>query len=488
VRARALLLVVWSCAACAPSPASQWERAQSLFQARDPAAFVAYASIDARSAQGSEARRLIAQAETHYRRGIAELERGEPGARESLQRGTAIAPMDPALYLPLARACRDRALPLRAAEFYRKYLAFAGNAPGAAEVARELGALEAGLDGIFDPVTPAPPRALPSPLWLTLLTVPVGLFVFGASWLRRRRPRRSLIDLARESPELQPAIAYLVSCMRHELFKHRINAARLAFAAAPAAGAERAFAVKRLYHGEPLVLAWTGHLAAILRALGPRFDLVRTDPAFRAAQRALNQVGRLELPLRRGDPGALERLTQALERLQAFDRGLAELVVDIERTRIDGALLREVVAAVQSEYAAGSVTLDEVVIDEPPADVWVSAYRIDLMLVFKNVVRNAILAVGARPSPRKIGIDVRVDIEPTGEEMIRVRVRDTSPELLDVEALVGRRERGLGLCASALQRYDGGIESEPGGDGYAKAVVVRLFRALEGGAVEEAAA
>jgi hypothetical protein len=54
------------------------------------------------------------------------------------------------------------------------------------------------------------------------------------------------------------------------------------------------------------------------------------------------------------------------------------------------------------------------------------------------------------------------------------------------DSTVARRERGLGLVASALARCDGGLVIEPEGDGFKKGVVVRLFRALDGGSVEVA--
>jgi hypothetical protein len=73
-------------------------------------------------------------------------------------------------------------------------------------------------------------------------------------------------------------------------------------------------------------------------------------------------------------------------------------------------------------------------------------------------------------------VDVDVAVEATGEEIVRVRVRDSSPQLPASPAAPSMR--GLGLVNTVLERYDGSLAVEPGGDGYAKAVVVRLFRAL----------
>ena len=56
-----------------------------------------------------------------------------------------------------------------------------------------------------------------------------------------------------------------------------------------------------------------------------------------------------------------------------------------------------------------------------------------------------------------------------------MRVRDTNPTPLPATASA---TRGLGLVTTALARCDGSLAVEDGGPGWAKAVVVRLFRAL----------
>ena len=64
------------------------------------------------------------EADRHYKKGIELLAAGRmAAARDELRVATRLGAMDPALYLPLARACRDRGLSERAVEFYRKYLA-----------------------------------------------------------------------------------------------------------------------------------------------------------------------------------------------------------------------------------------------------------------------------------------------------------------------------------------------------------------------------
>ncbi len=62
----------------------------------------------------------LGEADRAYRDGIAALEVGSDDAPALLQRGAERGPIDPALYLPLARACRIRGAGERAADFYRK--------------------------------------------------------------------------------------------------------------------------------------------------------------------------------------------------------------------------------------------------------------------------------------------------------------------------------------------------------------------------------
>ena len=102
----------------------------------------------------------------------------------------------------------------------------------------------------------------------------------------------------------------------------------------------------------------------------------------------------------------------------------------------------------------------------------------------------AIAALATSPRPRRLAVDVVVDIEPTGEEVVRIRVRDSSRGRI-ADPAIGDGvdvEHGLGIVRAALVRYDGSLEVVRGGDVYAKAVVVRLFRSQAGtGSMGEAA-
>lgn len=446
----------------------------------------------------------------HYRDGVERFERGESGAREALAEGARIAPMDPSLYLRLARACRDREIDLRAAEYYSKFLAAVPEGPDARAAREELRALDPTLAGVFDPPSApvaevAPPPTLPeSDPWLAALAgLLVGL-VLGASGLTLARNWRrrgvAFERLLATTPEVHPAAAYLVGSLRHELLKHRIGATRDALDRDKPDGERLAFLHRRLY-GEPtLSVAWRGHVEAFERALGPRVDL-RRDRAFRRAARAIAALGRLERRVSRGDASVLPEIKRHHDVLVAFDARLAELVRDLVRTRVDEAFVREVVDAVRAEHSAGGVELDglevsvlgsaETQVSSPsgdrdlekraPNDVVVEVFRVDLVLVLKNVVRNAILAVGRAAPPRKVAVRVELELEPTGDETVRLRVLDSSPEALDPEVLFDRRvDRGLGLVAAAVRRYGGAIDVEPAQEApYTKAVVVSFFRVAD---------
>jgi C4-dicarboxylate-specific signal transduction histidine kinase len=173
------------------------------------------------------------------------------------------------------------------------------------------------------------------------------------------------------------------------------------------------------------------------------------------------------------------RLGRLHDEVRGFDRWLKALAERLTLALVDSALLREVVYAVQQEHAAGAVHVDEIRYGDIPADVRVEVFRTDLVIVLKNVVRNAILAMAEEPPRRALGLEVRVEPEPTGDESVAIVVSDTSPQVLTTEAIYERKlDRGLGLVTAALDRYNGSIAVEAGKAGFAKSVALRFFRAM----------
>jgi hypothetical protein len=466
------LALLWSFAiGCGPP---SWQRAEELWRRRDPAAYQAWRALDERTPEGSAAARRLAEADAHFKRGIDLLRARQPAARDELSAGFALAPMNPDLYLPLARACRDIDALARAAELYGKFLAHRPKGPDAQAARAERAALHDGLAELFEE---NPARRLPL-AWFAALSL-VGA---AALAVRRRRRRRSLARLAHDHPELQPAIAFLVGCLRHEFLKHRM----LAVGEPPLGAPIHPSRLRRLYGGEPLTLAWVGHLGSFLRVLGPRFDLLRNDPAFRAAGRAVSAIASLEAKLTVADTAAATRLERACAKLRELDRELAALVAGLSRTSIDGALLSSVVGSVRAELDIGA-DLVPVELGAVPDGIAVHVYTFDLRLALQNVVRNAVAAAARGPSPRCVSLAVELEILPTGEELVRICVRDSNPEPL-LQPNEGREVRGLALVTMALGRYDGCLESRPAQAPFAKSVVIRLFRALEDPAVGVGAA
>ncbi|MFT5356070.1 MAG: hypothetical protein ACI9KE_003293 [Polyangiales bacterium] len=464
-----------------------WRTAQEAFVGGNVGAHSLWEAIEPESPEGREAKRRLNAADQHYRLGIARLERGEEGARADLAAGVAIAPINPALYLPLARACAAQGLTLRAAEYYTKYLTAFPESDSAEAARDELSELDPRLAGVFqtNPIAPEEAHESATP-WGTLFAGALfGMaltLVFGVlyRWFGGRGMR--LAQLVDKSPEFHPSVAYLVGSLRHEFLKHRIGAA--ADSLRENKDTDRVFLRERLYGGQPLRGAWEGHLLAFEGALGHRVDL-RRDPWFRRADRAVRTIARLEDAISSGSKRAMNRLTRAHRTLMELDAHLASMIGDLARTLVDETLMEEVVLAVRSEHGAGAIELDRLEIEAPrPREeseegaVLLDVFRVDLVLILKNILRNAVLAVGAEEQPRHIRFAVAVMMEDTGEETVTFEVHDSSNETFDPEILFDRRiDRGLGLVAAAVHRYGGTIDVVSSEQPFAKRVVVSFFRA-----------
>ena len=472
-------------------PDAQWTRAQAAARAPElSAGYFEWRALDPQTGAGREAQARLAQAQEHYQHALQLLQKGQPGTRETLLRGKALAPMNPALFLPLARALHAQENDFLAMQFYRSYLRSLPDSVDAAVAAQELKALESELTALSPDsmVTASFPR---TPWWRTAAAGLIGIVLLaGLVLLLRNRSfwQRgvSLAQVALQSPELQPALAYLIGTLRHELLKHRIGAASqlvrsMASQKHSPSEEQRRFLHQRLFGGTPLAQAWKEHLQGFGRALGAGHQLVRSDADFAAANRAVASLVRSESPLLRGQAGVLLTIAKAEEALLVFDERLAALVTQLQRTVLDASLLREAIAAVRSEAAASQVMLDELLLLPPPERIEVAVCQTDLLLVIKNLLRNAITAVGKSPLPHRIAIDVVLQLLPTGEELVRLRVHDTAESVLSLEQLTERSalgQRGLDLVRTTLRLYGGALALDAGLPGYTKCVVAQLFRVL----------
>ncbi|HEX2573541.1 MAG TPA: hypothetical protein VH877_28585, partial [Polyangia bacterium] len=250
--------------------AYEWQEAQLLWRRRDPVrAYTAWQAVDPRTPMGQEARRRLTEAEQHYRRGIALLDHGQPGARDEFEQGLALAPMDPALYLPLARAYRRQQLPMRAVTFYSRFLAALPDHRDAREAQDEWTEIDPGAP-LWGP-GPGPDTTAElddhqaAPLGSALVLLGGGaagllLLLGGLVLTARQRRTFTLAAWVAERPELHPGLAYAIGCLRHELLKHRAGAAVEALRQAPAGEATEArrveFVRALLLGDEPLAAAW----------------------------------------------------------------------------------------------------------------------------------------------------------------------------------------------------------------------------------------
>lgn len=490
-------MALWGCGGRgggAGSADERWRRAEAVWreQRELAAGYRLWVALEPQHPSGAQAQARLREADARYRRGIALIAADKPGAREELAAGKAIAPMDPALYLPLARACRDQEINIRASDYYKWFLRYFPAGAEARTARAELRRIEPDADSEPGPY-PAPGEGESLRGWLragatALPLAGLAVALLGGVAILSWRRRRSLAQLAAASPELQPAISYLIGRLRHELLKHRIGAvadAIKALASGQSSAAQRLFLRERVFGGEPLLKAWEGHLRALARTLGPHAGVLRTDAGFHSADRTIRALVAQQEAFTLGQPAAIRRMQAAYARLRRFDDQLLALLTQLSRTVIDRSLLEEVLTSVGEEYAVSQVALAPVLITPPDELVAVEVYRTDLMLVLKNLLRNAILAVGRSPEPRQVALDVELAMLPTGEEIVRLRVHDTSPEPLTTEQIYQsldphdpRIQHGLGLVTAALHLYNGAITVEPGRPGFRKAVVVQLFRAL----------
>ncbi len=239
---RPLALLALVLLGCGASASEQWSEARAIYEHdrnRNARAYEAWSALDPGTPEGQEAHRRLMDAERLYRQGIAAVDGGEPEAELNFAQAIALAPIDPALWLPLARAYRRRSgiepdnplLFLRAVEYYQRYLALLPSAPDAETARQELMELDPeggfGTDPLFVAAAPAEPEDEGQ---LTIASVLAGsafvlaLLAMGLLLFRRERAGLTLAELASARPELHPAIAYLIGSLRHELLKHRIGA------------------------------------------------------------------------------------------------------------------------------------------------------------------------------------------------------------------------------------------------------------------------
>ena len=322
----------------------------------------------------------------------------------------------------------------------------------------------------------------------------IGLAAFGvllgAGLLLRRRRGLTLAEWLRRDPGATREVRPVLGRLSHEVFKHgglllggagerlgsgddfrpsaEILSARLyGSGAGPGLVAEGRAALEDLAalarrHGATLNLRHKDPAFAPVAAALDTLDAAHDDLASLAAGRALPDRRRSALAARLGSASEalnartaqeLNRLLDAAGSTQASWEALAALLASVARERNAPAPALEPMGLFAGESAALRVKL--------PGGEWET--------IFRNLFANALEA------PR-LGLLAEERRDPvTGQAQGRFILYDADPRPLTAEMIRGRAaERGLGVVADAVRRWDGAVDVVPGVSGYAKGVSVEF--------------
>ncbi len=349
-------------------------------------------------------------------------------------------------------------------------------------------------------------------IYLAISALLIALIAIPAWQIYRRMRGASLAQLLARAPKSFPEVARILSLIRHEILKH--NTAFLADVGRalemdePDAEARAAIVARRLFGerrgGSPAqpgreggiqergiygrFIGYTLELQKVGRSHGVTLNLYRKDPIFSAMIDAFEDLrGLADLP--RSSPREaptvklewsrrLMRSGHVLGR-KAFE-SLSSMIQSLCIVEVDHAFVHEVFRHVCAEAQFGGVQIAELAVTGAP--VRIRVFRTDLEDILTNVIRNSLhSSVLYAPKPIALGVALITEMdEITGLSTLAIRIQDRSAEQLSNEMLRGRYvERGMGITADLLSRYDGSIAVEPE-PGWQKAVVLRFFTVEEG--------
>lgn len=423
------------------------------------------------------------QVEVHERLGLmlANSEAGRMHLRRAAELGSVIA------RYRVAKLLWDNFELWAASEELDVYLREAGPYDVYWDTAQEL---RKRMDSVFTKIYLA--IALVS---LILLSIPLTLI-----WRRFRGA--SLPQLLERSPSCFPEVARILSLIRHEILKHNTaflsDVGRALELDEPDAEARATLLARRLFgddgnqpdphRGERRgiygrFLGYVRELEQVARAHGVTLNLRRKDPTFKTMLRAFEDVAAKAKWLRH--PGGLRagkklELARVLLRAgdvlgrRAFDR-LSDVIRSLCIARVDPEFVAKVYDEVATEDKFANVGIAPLVLAGEGQQIRI--FPTDLHDILANVLRNSLMssAMYAEP-PIRLGVELATEVDDiTGLSSLAIRIKDRSPERLTNEMLRGRYvERGMGITADLLSRYDGSIAVEPE-PGWEKAVVLRFF-------------
>lgn len=349
-------------------------------------------------------------------------------------------------------------------------------------------------------------------VYLAISALLIALVAIPAWQIYRRLRGASLAQLLARAPKSFPEVARILSLIRHEILKHNTaflsDVGRALEMDEPDAEARAAIVARRLFGerrgGTPAqpgreggiqergiygrFLGYTLELQKVGRSHGVTLNLYRKDPIFSAMIDAFEVLrGLSDLP----KTSMRDRPTVKLEWARRLSRSghvlgrkafesLSDMIQSLCIVEVDAAFVHEVFRSVVAETQFTGVQIAELVVTGTAARVRV--FRSDLEDILTNVIRNSLhSSVLYAPKPIALGVALVTEMdEITGLVTLAIRIQDRSTEQLSNEMLRGRYvERGMGITADLLSRYDGSIAVEPE-PGWQKAVVLRFFTVEEG--------
>ncbi len=342
-----------------------------------------------------------------------------------------------------------------------------------------------------------------------LIGLLLALLAWGGALVYRRYRGDSLAVVIEIAPKSVPEVARILSLIRHEVLKHNtsflVDVGHDLSRGGDDAAARATTLFRRLFEGgaeEPApdgegaaphdmerrgiygrFLGYCQDLEAVARTHGRRLNLRRRDPVFGPMLTAFRRVKRRARDVRSPkslSAAARKRLGQqlALDGAVLGREASEQLAGMVERrclVEVDGELLRSIFHEVIQEQQF--VGLDTRLVVGGLDIASVRIFRTDLDDILANVFRNSLASSRKyTEGPIELGISLTRELdEITALETLAISMMDRSPEPLTNEMLRGRyADRGMGITADLLSRYDGSIAVEPR-ETWSKAVVIRFF-------------
>ena len=344
-------------------------------------------------------------------------------------------------------------------------------------------------------------RQLQARLWLAS-----GVFIAlaGGLWILRRR-RTAGMDintLVTLYPESTAEVLRVLSAIRHEVLKHNtlmLTSIVSALQRGQAPGSRGQHLQRALLgsDGNPgaaqRLQDYAEELRALGRAHGQRLNLEYRDATLGPLLAGMLRLSSLCSKVAAADTMRPKQRQRLGKRLLAIHRqvnedgyqALQQLLVSIRSLIVTDQLLHRIHDRVRNEPAlAGQAIAPLQVHSEDGAlpchlEMPQAAFEDVMANLIRNALQASLQARGSQPpdhQPVAVAVFVRREEDPiTGLVRVQLLVCDRAEEQLDENMLRGGYiERGLGLTADLVARYDGELSVQDGEQDFNKAVVLAL--------------